>query len=210
MKARRHQTPARFGIYRLLKATFLLSGLAFAFSGCTSSKISVPERTGIEQLLLSTATDNALKGISIPQVAGERVFLVETYVDSYDSAYVIGSIRALLSENGALLQQSRDTADVIVEARVGALGIDSSKSLLGIPSLPMPIPAVGSVETPEVALYASKKEDSVSKIALLGYRNDGTNVFSTEPLSGKSHFHQYEFLLFLKINFTDIPERDDY
>lgn len=205
-----HQRTRAYGTLKGLRAAALFFGLAIAFSGCTSSKISVPERTGIEQLLLSTATDNALKGISIPQVAGERVFLVETYVDSYDSAYVIGSIRALLSENGALLQETREAADVIVEARVGALGVDSSKSLLGIPSLPMPIPAVGTVETPEVALYAVKKEDSVSKIALLGYRNDGSNVFSTEPLSGKSHFHQYEFLLFLKINFTDIPERDDY
>jgi len=194
-----------------LLAGFGLAGLALLVTGCTSSKITVPERTAIEQLLLSTATDNALRGISIPQVAGERVYLVETYVDSYDRAYVLGSIRALLSENGALLQESRESADIIVEARVGALGVDSSGSLLGIPSLPLPIPAVGTVETPEVALYAVKKEDSVGKIALLGYRaEDGSNVFSTEPLSGKAHFYQYEFLLFLKINFTDIPERDDY
>lgn len=195
--------------------TFLSMAFATAaavlLSGCTSSKISVPERTAIEQLLLSAATDKALTGISIPQVAGERVYLVEDYVESYDSAYVLGSIRALLSENGGLLQQSRETADIIVEARVGALGVDSSKSLLGLPSLPLPIPAVGTVETPEVALYAAKKKDSVGKIALLGYRaEDGSNVFSTEPLSGKAHFYQYEFLLFLKINFTNIPERDGF
>ena len=197
-------------VSRWLSGAFILSGLAFLLLGCTASKISVPERTGIEQLLLSTAADNALKGISIPQVTGERVFLVETYVDSYDRAYVIGSIRALLSENGALLQETRETADIIVEARVGALGVDSSNSLLGIPSLPIPIPAVGTVETPQLALYAAKKEDSVSKIALLGYRNDGSNVFSTEPLSGQSHFHQYEILLLVKINFTDIPEREGF
>lgn len=210
MKQRHGNSPDKRG-KRPLAATALVAAAAMLITGCSSSKISVPERTGIEQLLLSEATDRALTGISIPQVAGERVYLVEDYVESYDSAYVLGSVRALLSENGGLLQPSRGTADIIVEARVGALGVDSSESLLGLPSLPLPIPAVGTVETPEVALYAAKKKDSVGKIALLGYRaDDGSNVFSTEPLSGKAHFHQYEFLLFLKINFTNIPERDGY
>lgn len=191
----------------------LLPGLILGFAlltGCTSSEISVPSRSALEQLLLSTATDNALKGLEIPQVAGEKVYLEDEYVESYDEDYVVGSIRALLSENGALLTQERDEADVIVEARVGALGMDSAESLVGIPSLPLPIPSVGTIETPEAALYASKKKDSVAKIALLGYRKDGTGLFSTEPISGKAYFHQYEFLLLLHINFTDIPERDDY
>ncbi len=178
--------------------------------GCTTSHITVPARAGIEQLLLSTAADNALKGVEIPQVAGEKVFLVETYVESYDKPYVIGSIRALLSENGALLQHNLDDADVIIEARVGGLGMDASESLVGMPSLPIPIPSVGSIETPELALYGTKKKDSIAKIALLGYHKDGSNLFSTEPLSGKAYFHQYNFLLLLNVNYTDIPEREGY
>ena len=126
--------------------------------GCTTSHITVPARAGIEQLLLSTAADNALKGVEIPQVAGEKVFLVETYVDSYDKHYVIGSIRALLSENGALLQNNLNDANVIIEARVGGLGMDASESLVGMPSLPIPIPSVGSIETPELALFGHQKE----------------------------------------------------
>jgi hypothetical protein len=179
-------------------------------SGCTTSDISVPARSGIEQLLLSTAADNALKGVKIPQIAGEKVYLVTTYIESYDKPYVIGSIRALLSENGALIQQTVDDADIIVEARVGALGMDASESLVGMPSLPIPIPSVGSVQTPELALYGTKKKDSVSKIALLGYYKDGSNLFSTEPLAGTAYFHQYKFLLMVNVNFTDIPEREGF
>ncbi|NBD39318.1 MAG: hypothetical protein GVY10_12190, partial [Verrucomicrobia bacterium] len=172
-------------LHRLLPPGLIL-GFAL-LTGCTSSEISVPSRSALEQLLLSTATDNALKGLEIPQVAGEKVYLEDAYVESYDEDYVVGSIRALLSENGALLTDDRDDADVIVEARVGALGMDSAESLLGIPSLPLPIPSVGTIETPEAALYASKKKDSVAKIALLGYRKDGTGLFSTEPISGKAY-----------------------
>lgn len=190
----------------------LFCGIAILgfLTSCTTSNVTSPERIGIEQLLLSNATDNALKGVEIPQIAGEKVYLVEKYIHSYDKEYVIGSIRALLSENGALLQQKFEDASVIIEARVGALGVDSSESLVGIPELPIPIPSVGSFETPKVSLYSSSKFDTVAKIALLGYYQDGTNLFSTEPLEGKSYFHQYDFLLMLRINRTDIPEREGY
>lgn len=199
-----------FPTLKRLAAVTSMFAAVIVFTGCTTSNITTPERTAIEQLLLSTATDNALKGVQIPQIAGEKVFLAETYISSYDQPYVTGSIRALLSENGALLQQNIEDADVIIEARVGALGMDSSGSLVGIPELPIPIPSVGSFETPQVALYASEKQDTVAKIALLGYYQDGTNLFSTEPLEGKSYFHQYDFLLMLRINRTDIPEREGY
>jgi len=187
-----------------------MSLLALLFAGCTASKISLPERTAIEQLLLSTAVDNALTGVSLPQLEGERVYLVEHYIESYDEPYVAGSIRALLSENGALLAESTEEADIIVEARIGALGIDSAESLVGIPSIALPVPSVGTIQTPEAALYASNKKDAVAKLALLAYRKDGSNVFSTEPFARKSYFHQYRLLLLINLNFTDIPERERY
>ncbi|MCC5840417.1 MAG: hypothetical protein JJT96_09840 [Opitutales bacterium] len=187
-----------------------LAGAATAVilqSGCTASSQTQPPRTAIEQLLLSTAVDNALKGVQLPEVAGERVYVDSSMLEAYDRGYVVGSIRALLSENGALLQGSRDNATMIVEARSGGLGIDVSDSLLGIPSIPIIIPGAGTSEFPELVLYASNKQASVSKIGLLGYYVDGTNAFSTEPLVGTSYFNQYRFLLLLQINFTDIPER---
>lgn len=180
------------------------------FSGCTSSMHTHPPRTSIEQLLLSTAVDNALKGVEITEVEGEKVYVDTGMLESYDVEYVRASVRALLNENGALLQADRESADLIVEARSGALGMDVSGSLVGIPSIPILIPGAGTTEFPEVALYSSFKQDSVSKLALLGYYNDGSNAFSTEPLVGKAYFHQYKFLLLLRLNFSDIPERRRY
>lgn len=178
--------------------------------GCTASDISTPERSALEQLLLSTAVDNALMGVSLPQVQGKAVYVSETYIESYDQLYVTGSIRALLSENGALLVDYFEEAEMIIEPRVGALGMDKADALLGIPSLQIPVPAVGTVETPEAALYSSHKRDAVAKIALLAYDRDGANVFSTEPIADKAHFHQYRILLLLNLNTTNIPERENY
>jgi len=154
--------------------------------------------------------DNSLRGVRIPQVEGERVFVDDSLLEAYDRGYVVGSVRALLNENGALLQSDRDKADMIVEARSGALGMDVADSLVGIPAIPIIIPGAGTSEFPEVVLFSSNKQSSVSKIALLGYYADGANAFSTESLSGTAYFNRYKFLLLLKLNFTDIPERERY
>lgn len=179
-------------------------------AGCTSPQFTEPSRSGIEQLLLSTATDNSLRGIDLPQVRDQKVYIDETYLESYDNAYVAGAIRALLSENGALLTANRDAADIIVEPRSGALGIDGSESFLGIPAIPVPVPLSGTTSTPRVEFYGATKKNSISRLALLAYRQDGSNVFSTEPLVGKSHFHNYRVLMLVDVNFTDIAEREDY
>ena len=185
------------------------AGIIF-LCGCTSSSHTHPPRTAIEQLLLSTAVDNSLRGVDIPQVEGERIYVDAELLEAYDRGYVIGSVRALLSENGALLQATPESADMIVEVRSGALGMDVADSLVGIPAIPIIIPGAGTTEFPELVLYSSNKQNSVSKIALLGYRTDGENVFSTEPLVGLSHFNSYKFLLLLQINFTNIPERENF
>ncbi len=186
-----------------------LAAALFA-TGCTSSSQTQRPRTGIEQLLLSTAVDHALEGVEIPQVNGKKVFVEGSMLEAYDRPYVLGSIRALLSENGALLQTGRDDAEIIVEPRSGALGTDVADALLGIPSIPIIIPGAGTSEFPEVVLYSSNKQNTVSKLALLGYYQDGANAFSTESLSGTAYFNRYKFLLLLTVNFTDIPERARY
>ncbi|HKK19305.1 MAG TPA: DUF6655 family protein [Opitutales bacterium] len=170
-----------------------------------------PARSGIEQLLLSQAVDDALSEVEVPQVQGKRVFLSDAYYESYDSAYVLGAIRAVLSENGAHLVADSADADIIVEARSGALGIDSSSSLLGVPSIPIVIPAAGSIKIPDLALYKSEKADSISKLAMLAYEAEsGEPVFSTDSFTGKARFHHYRMLFFFDINFTDLPERKRY
>jgi hypothetical protein len=170
-----------------------------------------PSRSGIEQLLLSQAVDDALAKVEVPQLEGRKVFLADNYYESYDSDYVLGTIRAVLSEAGAHLVANADTAEIIVEARSGALGVDSSSSLFGVPSIPLVIPAAGSIKIPDLALYKSEKADSVGKLAILAYEAEsGKPVFSSEPLVGKAHFHHYRVLFLFDINFTDLPERKGY
>jgi hypothetical protein len=180
---------------------------ALVLDGCVTNNTTTPARSATEQLLLSTATDRALRSANLAVLANRKVFLDATYFDSYDSKYVLGTIRDALSRAGALLQESETNSDVIVEARSGALSIDSSDLLFGIPNMGMPIPLAGVVQIPEVAFYKSDKQHSTAKIALLAFaRESGAHVYSSGPLDGKSYDKHYK-VLFLSWIHTDVPEK---
>jgi len=183
--------------------------LVALLSGCHSLNVSEPKRTAAEQLLLSTAADRGLEDVKLEPLRGKKVFLEEQYFQSYDQEYILGAIRELISTNGAFLVRKIDDADIIVEARSGGLGIDTRTSLFGIPALPIPIPFVGTLATPEIALYKAELHDSTGKFALLAYDNKtGGYVHSTGSLAGKAYFNYYKLLGFFNWRSTDIPELD--
>ena len=159
--------------------------------------------------MLSTAADRGLQGVNLAPLRGKKVFLEEQYFRSYDQEYILGAIRELISTNGAFLVRKIDDAEIIVEARCGGLGIDTRTTLFGIPEIPIPIPMVGTLATPEIALYKAELHDSTGKFVLLAYDNKtGAYVHSTGSLAGKAYFNFYKLLGFFNWRSTDIPELD--
>jgi hypothetical protein len=183
--------------------------VGFLLTGCHSLKVSQPKRTAAEQLLLSTAADRGLHGVDLAPLRGKKVYLEEQYFRSYDQEYILGAIRELISKNGAFLVRKIDESEMVVEARCGGLGIDARTSLFGIPEIPIPIPMVGTLATPEIALYKAELYDSTGKFALFAYDNStGGYVHSTGSLAGKAYFNYYKLLGFFNWRSTDIPELD--
>ena len=179
----------------------------FVLGGCTTTKTTDTARTATEQLLLSTAADRALQSANLMLFANRKVFLDTAYFDSYDSKYVIGTIRDALSRAGALLEDNASNSDIIVEARSGALATDSSETLFGIPAFAAPVPLTGSLAIPELAFYKAERQDSTAKIALLAFaKGSREHIYSSGPLDGKSFDTRYR-LLFVAWIHTDIPEK---
>jgi hypothetical protein len=193
-----------FSIAPIAFFTFLT---LFVLTGCTTRTTTAPARSATEELLLSTSMDRALTNADLSIFAHQKVFVDQSYFDSYDSKYAVGTVRDALSRAGALLMDTVTTADVIVEARSGAISIDASSSLFGIPSMGIPIPLAGTVMTPEVAFYKASRQHAYSKIALLAYvRQTGAHVYSSGALDGKS-YNKYYDLLGASWRRTDIPEK---
>jgi len=204
----RRKTPALPGSIRA--SLVLAAGLGLASTtGCNSLELTQPERSVAEQLLLSTASDRAVVGLDLAPLRDKAVFVDERHFESYDKGYALGCIRQAISESGARLVDADYKADMIVEVRSGALGVDNRGTLFGIPAITLPIPLAGPVETPEIAFYKSDLSDSTAKFALFAYeRSSGKHVESSGPLNGTAYFHHYVFLGFFNWRRTDIDQLD--
>src|SRR5689334_11212424 len=100
-----------------------LGALALALAcGCTSVNVTGTPRTGSEQLLLTGTWDGALSGVDFGALAGSRVFLNAEHMSVVDKDWVISSIRRSMAEQGVLLENNKDKAELIVEGAFGAYG----------------------------------------------------------------------------------------
>ena len=181
--------------------------LAAAFCGCRTVRESTPARTATEQLLLSTAANNAVADQRFTWLEGKKTFVEDKYFESYDKGFVVGTIRERLAAGGALLVRSQEEAEVIVEIRSAALSMDNSDTLFGIPSMSLPIVLTGMpVQTPELALYKSKHSNALAKLALFAYeRASGQYLRSVNPMLGRADLHLYK-IVFISWRKTDVPE----
>ncbi|HXD00632.1 MAG TPA: DUF6655 family protein [Verrucomicrobiae bacterium] len=174
--------------------------------GCYTYRVSETPRTATEQLLLSRAAEQAMKGVDVNWLQGKKIFVEDKYFESYDKGYAVGVLRERFSRYGALLTSTNDKADVIVEIQSGSLAMNTSSLLIGIPTITVPLPFTGPIATPELAFYKSEKADGIAKFTFFAYaRESGNYVSSSGPDSGKSHFYKYK-LIFITWQRTDIPE----
>jgi len=190
----------------LTVAAYLLL-LALLAAGCATTDETNPPRSVSEQLLLSTAADRAVTNGDFSIFSGKKIYVDATYFDSYDSKYVLGTIRDALSSAGALLVDSETNSDVIVQARSGGLSTDSSDSLVGIPKMGLPVPLSGSLAIPELTFYKSQKQRSIAKFELLAYDTKSRqHLYSSGPLVGRAYNNNHA-IFFISWNTTDIPEK---
>src|SRR6202789_3823650 len=104
-------------------------------SGCTTVTVTGSPRTGTEQLMLTGTFDDAIYRVDFSPLAGSRVFLDTQYVTVVDKDWVISSIRRTMAEQGILLENNKDKANVIVEAAFGAYGTDQRTRTAGLPGI---------------------------------------------------------------------------
>ncbi len=172
------------------------AALAVVMVGCGTTS----ERAASQQLLVSDAVDRAVAQIDFHVLAGRKVYVDNSYVQHVKSIgfvnaeYVISSIRQHLIASGCLLQPKAETADFVVEVRVGSLGTDSHEVLYGVPatnattvasSLIPSLPALPPI--PEIAVLKRNSQLGVAKLAVFAYeRESGRPVWISGIAQGRS------------------------
>ena len=165
-----------------------LAAAALLAGGCGTTRWSDTKRTATEQLLVSDAVERAVMRIDMRPLAGMDVFLDAAFMDDVaDGKYLTSALRHQLLASDCRLIEKREDADVIVEARAGAVGTDRNDLLLGVPATSVSIAGNGT-SLPEMALAKRTDQRAVAKVSLFAYeRATGRPVWQSGFQNVASH-----------------------
>lgn len=164
---------------------FRVGGILIALLACAGGCGTTREKLATEQLLMSDAVDRAVASIDFRPLRGEKIYLDTTYVRQIkgtafvNADYIISSLRQQMVLAGCLLQENREEADFIAEARVGVLGTDAHDVNYGLPGS-QGISAAASLVAggtplpsfPEVSFARKTDDTAASKIAVFAYHRE--------------------------------------
>jgi hypothetical protein len=146
-----------------------------AASGCTSVKMTGTARNGTEQLLLTGTWDDALFRVDFQPLAGTKVYVEPQYLSGVvDKDYIVSSIRRTMAEQGVLLENNKDKAQVILEPCFGAYGTDMRDTSVGLPGMSLMPSLTGAAVATNGAsnslnVSQTNREDAVVKAILYAY-----------------------------------------
>ncbi|MBS0211456.1 MAG: hypothetical protein JSS27_21145 [Planctomycetes bacterium] len=144
----------------------LLATLACGALGCATSKQSDTSRTGLEQLLISSAVDHSLNKVDLTPIRGAKVYVETKYLDCVDKNYVIVSLHQRVMCIGATLVDKPEDSDVVLEVASGSVGTDRQEMFVGTPEVPMP---QLSMMIPRVSFFHRDKAMGTAKLSVVAY-----------------------------------------
>lgn len=150
----------------------LLAGCAAAWfllavCGCATIKESDTARTGVEQLLISSAVDRALDQVDLSRLRGAKVFVEEKYLDCVDKNYVFISLNQRLLAVGSTLVEKVEDGDVVLQVGSGGVGTDRQDVFVGISQIPLPPPSPISI--PQFSLFNRTRANGTAKLRVIAF-----------------------------------------
>src|SRR4051794_31032199 len=158
----------------------LLFAIAAAASGCGINK----SRLATEQLVVSEAVDKAVAAIDFSALSGQKVYFDTQYLDGLNMGpngnikYAVSSLRQQMMAYDLRLQEKPETADYVVEGRIGVLANDGYEVTYGIPGsaaaasatafFPSPVP-IPAPQMPELSLGRRNHQAGSAKVGLFAY-----------------------------------------
>lgn len=192
------------GVRLILRQAFIAAAVCAGLlaSGCNVTK----SRLATEQLVVSDAVDHAISQIDFSPLSGRKVFLDKQFLpptnapnkpptNNSNVEYVTSSLRQQLLAYNCQLQDKAEEAEVIVEARLGALGADSNEQTYGLPTGMVMRTAVAAVTPggdalpsfPDLSLGKRNHQLGAARIGVFAYdRQTREPVWQAGVLTGNS------------------------
>lgn len=196
-------------------------GLIFCLAACSTVRVTDPPRTADEQFLHSVAVSRAISSLSFVPLRDKRVFVDTQFIyseffPSAEQIFLVGELRNRMLIEGAAIAEARDQADVILEIRSGALGINREELLIGFPGIPLPVGTIssGSVEVPllipELIIVKRRRQSGYASVSITAFFADtGELVATSGPSVARTDRVDYWFLGLGPKTSGDIPPAQD-
>ena len=155
---------------RLLIAALSGGLAAFALSGCTSLRETQPTHTATEELLMSHAAEIAAGHLADALPPDSSVWIDASRFKGDGSDYALSAIEAAFMKHGLILAADQKSSHLTVALRMGALSIDQSDTILGLPAGYLPIPGtLSAFPIPEISVYSSNRRVGVAEFSAYAY-----------------------------------------
>jgi len=211
-----------FSVKRFFKIFLVYISLT-ALCACSVTRVSTTEHTAVEEALLSEALIKATESLETKNATGKSFFVKEietvegkvTFSDkesegkahTLDKYYVKLAVTEHLLSIGGKLASSEKEADLIVFTQVHTGSIDDSEFAFGVPSIPVPVPGVGTVETPALNLFERHSQYGRAKITVFAVENNsGELAFSLTSDSDGKYYSRWGLFFIIGWRTTDLGE----
>ncbi|HMO26247.1 MAG TPA: hypothetical protein PKB10_08255, partial [Tepidisphaeraceae bacterium] len=164
---------------RTLATLPVLPAIILLSAGCATVRITDTNRTATEQFLVNTATVRSIDQLAFPALRDRSIFIDTTFLSgssapSQDQSFLVGELRSRILQLGGRLSRTLDAADMVIEVRASALGIDRFDYLLGVPAGAATAVDPDVQISPELAIVKWMRQEGYSSISLVAYwRNNG-------------------------------------
>jgi len=193
----------RKAIYGVL----MIRGLFFVamlltFSSCTHTyQYTYTKKSGIEQLLVTKAVDEAIQKMTV-DIKGSRVFVDVACLMKDEQSYIKKAFEHWFLDAGVFIAEYPWNADYIVSVLVRVAGTDGDQIALGIPSVPVPLTI--SITTPALTVYSAMIQEGRVEMEVMIYSSKEGLKEKIPSLNGKSYYKKY-VILFVPYTKKDIP-----
>jgi len=174
-------------------------------TGCVTYKTTATARTAVEQALISQSAEATLDGMDLLPLAGRMFWIVSDDFEATDAKYTLSCLRRRLLEIGARAAASKDEAELLVYPAAANAAIDESSILIGLPAIPVVVPGVGAMTTPEMPLFRRVSQKGRNRMALFVENAwDGALAHSIAPVASERFYTSWTILFLFSYKTTDL------
>lgn len=181
---------------------FFVMGILLALSSCTHTyQFTYTKKSGIEQLLVTKAVDEAIQKVTV-DIKGSKVFVDVACLMRDEQSYIKKAFTHWFLEAGVSIAEYPWDADYIVSVLVRVAGTDGNQVYFGVPSMPLPLAI--SITTPALTIFSGMIQEGRVEMEVMVYSAKVGIREKIPSLKGNSYYKKY-VIFFVPFTSKDIP-----